>query len=105
MSDRLEELMKNPAIRAVVLHSQMSEGHYKELEKWLPVPPMSDEMLAFMNERMGFADAPKDRDYRPYCCREGCEYMPRMMRVHQGFMCWSCKSVWDIEKQMKELKA
>lgn len=98
-----EDLMKNPAIARAVAQVEMSETFYKRLEELFPCPPMSDEMLAFMNERMGFSTySTKDRDYRPYCGNDHCTTAPRMFRVKEGFKCWKCHRVWDIKKQMEE---
>lgn len=84
--------------------NDMVENLYKKMEEHLPCEPLSDELLAAMNKSLGFppeGDRAKDRDYRPYCVREGCEYMPRMMRVREGFMCWSCKGKWDLNETIK----
>lgn len=77
----------------------MVETLYKKMEINMPCEPMTDEMLAKMNTSLGFSgEHAKTREYRPYCVKEGCEYMPRMMRVKEGFSCWSCKNKWDLTK-------
>jgi hypothetical protein len=81
----------------MLARNDMVENLYKKMEEHLPCEPMSDEMLAAMNASLGFkGEAAKTRDYRPYCVRQGCEYMPRMMRVKEGFMCWSCQNRWNL---------
>jgi len=87
--------------------NDMVETLYKNMEAHLPCDPLTDEQLAAMNWSMGFpTEGPhaKDRDYRPYCCREGCEYNPRMMRIRDGFHCWSCKGKWDLNETVARRK-
>lgn len=94
--ENLDAITTDPAMRRLIVEGDMNEHLYLKMEGHLPCPPMSDEMLARMNKAMNFEHAPKDRDYRPYCLAEGCKRMPRMMRVKEGFKCWSCFSVWDL---------
>ena len=83
----------------------MTENLYKKMEEHLPCDPMSDEMLAAMNKSLGLSgDAAKTRDYRPYCVRDGCKDWPRMMRVKEGFRCWSCHGIWDLSSENDVLR-
>lgn len=96
------DILDTPFGKRMLARHDMIENLYKEMEQQLPCEAMSEEMLAAMNTSLGFpVDGPhaKDRDYRPYCVRKGCEYMPRMMRVQQGFSCWSCRNLWDLTIQ------
>lgn len=100
-----EFLEKNPVARQLIAHGEMTERLYLKLEEHLPCPPLSDEMLARMNEAMGFrGDRAKDRDYRPYCGSNDCRRMPRMFRVKEGFRCWACQRVWDLRTDEEKLK-
>jgi hypothetical protein len=89
----------SPELERLMARNDMIENLYKKMEDSLPCQPMSDEMLARMCESLGLE---KGRDYRPYCVRQGCEYMPRMFRVKEGFRCWSCNNVWDLTNKENE---
>lgn len=87
----------SPALELLLARHDMTENLFRRMEEELPCEPMDDAMLARMNQSLGFSGAhAKDRDYRPYCVRQHCEYMPRMFRVAEGFRCWSCNNVWDL---------
>jgi len=87
------------AIEKMIARYEIAETLYKRMEQNIPCEPMTDEMLAKMNTSLGFSgEHAKTREYRPYCTKDGCEYMPRMMRVKEGFACWSCKNKWDLTK-------
>lgn len=92
--------LNNPVIAACIVRGELSETLYRRLEEALPCAPLTDEQLARMNKSLGFAGTgAKGHDYRPYCCRDGCDYMPRMMRIPNGFQCWDCKGIWDLTKE------
>lgn len=61
----------------------MEEG-YKKLEDGYE---MTDEQLKEMNEGLHLE---KDKNYRPYCLKDGCDTMPRMALKEFGFQCPSC---------------
>lgn len=93
-ADRSEE---NAFFESMIRRNDLVENFYKKMEENLPCDPMSDEMLTAMNTSLGFKGPhAKDRTYRPYCVRRECKMMPRMMRVKEGFRCWSCHNVWDL---------
>ncbi len=90
---------EDPTVKRMFAMLDMIENLYKKMEINMPCEPMTDEMLAKMNTSLGFiGEHAKTREYRPYCVKEGCEYMPRMMRIKEGFACWSCKNKWDLTK-------
>lgn len=82
--------------RFLICRGYVVDEFYKSLEKLCPCPPMGDDMLARMNLGLGFVPGTKGRDYRPYCVSVGCDVMPRMVRVPEGFRCWHCGGVWDL---------
>lgn len=95
----------SPFLAELVVDLHEVEHFYKAMEEGMPCEPMSDAMLTSMNRSLGFkGDAAKDRDYRPYCVREGCKRMPRMFRVPQGFMCWYCTGIWDLSAANNDTK-
>lgn len=89
-----------PTVEAVFLaRHRLVEEHYKELEEIDPPAPLTDGQIAEMNRSLGFkpgATNYKGQDYRPYCVRQRCEFMPRMYRVEDGFRCWCCGGHWDL---------
>lgn len=87
----------SPLLERMLARHDLTENLCWTLEEELPCEPMDEAMLARMNQALGFSGLhAKPRGYRPYCVREGCEYMPRMFRVAEGFRCWSCNNVWDL---------
>lgn len=92
-------LIDTPFGQHLLARTEMVEGLYKRMELELPAPPLTDVQIGWMNDSLGFkagASNYKGHDYRPYCVRENCEYMPRMMRIKDGFSCWSCRSQWIL---------
>ena len=93
----------DPRIAPLVARGRLIETHYKSLEAEDPtLQPLSDEQIAAMNKHLHFepgADNYKGQDYRPYCIRKGCEYMPRMFRITDGFRCWSCGNEWILKPE------
>ncbi len=85
--------MKAMLLERLTARTEAIEKGFEKFEEHLPCDPMDDAMLDRMNSSLGLD---KDRSYRPYCVRQGCELMPRMFRVREGFRCWCCNNVWDL---------
>jgi len=97
----MSPLESDPRFALLLARARLVEGYYKTLEEADPtLQPLREEQIATMNERLGFKagdDNYKGQDYRPYCIREKCDYMPRMYRIADGFRCWSCGNRWILK--------
>lgn len=96
----MSEIENSPLFLQLQARFELTERMYLKLEEILPVPRMTDEQVTEMNAALGL---PKDADYRPYCCRNGCKDMPRMFRIAEGFRCWSCHNEINFSLQRIEL--
>lgn len=78
------------------------ENLYKKMEEHCPCDPLTDAQMEEVNRHLGFPTMgphAKTRDYRPYCIQNGCRDMPRMMRIRDGFKCWSCFHEWKLKSK------